>query len=74
MTTAELRNTFDSLTPDEQLRLVQDLWDRIAQDPARVPVPKSHLDELERRLADYDAAPHDVVEWSDVVAEARSRK
>jgi len=38
-----------SLSTAEKILLVEDLWDSIAADAAPLPVPQSHLDELERR-------------------------
>lgn len=45
---------FRHLTPDERLQLVEDLWDSLAREtPEAVPVPESHVREVERRLAAY---------------------
>lgn len=43
--------TFDHLPPEERLRLLEDIWDSIA-DVASVPVPPWHIAELDRRLDD----------------------
>ena len=37
----------------EQIRYLQALWDRIAETPGEVPVPRVHLEIAERRLAKY---------------------
>jgi putative addiction module component (TIGR02574 family) len=42
---------FSKLTKTEQLRYVQALWDR-------VPIPASHLDLAEARLAEHRRDPH----------------
>jgi len=44
------------LSTPEKILLLQDLWDDIAADDARVPVPDSHKIELRRRLEKHDAA------------------
>ncbi len=40
------------LPPAERLRLVEDIWDRLAASTADVPVPEWHREELDRRLED----------------------
>ncbi len=44
---------FSDLPKAEQIRYVQELWDRIAENPSEIPVPESHLALAEERLADY---------------------
>jgi putative addiction module component (TIGR02574 family) len=70
---AQLKGEIERLSTDEQLRLVEEIWDRLIADPDVVPVPDAHVAELERRLAEHDAAPDDVVAWDVLIAELRSR-
>jgi putative addiction module component (TIGR02574 family) len=44
---------FKTLSKAEQIRYLQKLWDRIAEGPEQLPVPKSHLRLAKGRLADY---------------------
>jgi putative addiction module component (TIGR02574 family) len=48
---------FNKLPKADQIRYLQALWDRIAENPADVPVPESHLQVAEQRLADYRRDP-----------------
>lgn len=48
---------FSKLSKTEQLRYVQALWDRVAQNPDELPVPESHIELAEQRLADYRCDP-----------------
>ena len=48
---------FSDLTKDEQIRYLQDLWDRIADRPGELPVPESHLRLAEGRLASHRRQP-----------------
>ena len=57
---------FDALSADEKIRYIQDLWDYIAADTAKVPVPDWHRRVLDERLAEYHAAPHEGEPWSEV--------
>jgi putative addiction module component (TIGR02574 family) len=48
---------FSELSKAEQVRYLQELWDRIAERPGELPVPESHLDLAEERLAEYRRDP-----------------
>ena len=48
---------FDQLTDPEKILLVEEIWDTIAADEANVPVPDSHLQELDRRISRYRSNP-----------------
>ncbi len=48
---------FAELSKGEQVRYLQALWDRIAEQPQDIPVPESHLALAEERLADYQRDP-----------------
>ena len=41
---------FAELSKAQQIEYLQDLWDRISELPAEIPVPESHLDLAEARL------------------------
>jgi putative addiction module component (TIGR02574 family) len=44
---------FSELSKAEQIRYLQALWDRIAERPSEIPVPESHIELAEERLAEY---------------------
>jgi putative addiction module component (TIGR02574 family) len=48
---------FADLPKAEQIRYLQALWDRIAEQPGELPVPESHLKLAEERLAEYRRDP-----------------
>lgn len=48
---------FSELTKAEQIRYLQALWDRIAERPGEIPVPESHIQLAEQRLAEYRRDP-----------------
>ncbi|MGE3154658.1 MAG: addiction module protein [Nitrospiraceae bacterium] len=58
---------FSKLSKAEQIRYLQALWDRIAENSGDLPVPQSHIELAEQRLADYRRDPtkarsaHDVL-------------
>jgi putative addiction module component (TIGR02574 family) len=48
---------FSKLSKAEQVRYLQALWDRIAENPDEIPVPETHLEVAEQRLAEYRRNP-----------------
>jgi len=57
---------FDEVSRDQRIAFVQDLWDRIAQNPDGVPVPDEHRRILEERLNDFRLNPQPGRPWSEV--------
>ena len=57
---------FDAVPKDQRIAFVQELWDRIAQDPDRVPVPNEHKRILDERLSAYQLNPQPGRSWSEV--------
>jgi putative addiction module component (TIGR02574 family) len=51
---------------EERLTLVEELWDSIAADSSAVPLTQTQRDELDRRIADHEANPDDVVPWEEI--------
>lgn len=48
---------FSQLSKEEQICYLQALWDRIAKRPDEIPVPESHIELAEQRLAEYRRDP-----------------
>lgn len=61
------------LSVHDQLELVEALWDGIVKHDAVPPPTDAQKAELDRRLADHEANPDDVVPWSEVKASALAR-
>lgn len=55
---------------DEQIELVEAIWDGIVSREAAQALIEAQKTELDRRLADHLANPNDVVPWSEVKAAA----
>ena len=68
-----LLNQARQLSLEEQLELVETLWDDIAKRNAIPPPTDAQKAELERRLADHESHPDDVVPWTEVKASALAR-
>jgi putative addiction module component (TIGR02574 family) len=63
----------DRLDVDERLALVEEIWATICADAKAFPLTDAQRAELDRRVADDDAFPDDVVPWDEIKAEIRSR-
>jgi len=63
----------DRLNIDESLALVEEIWATICADAKTFPLTDAQRAELDRRVADDDAFPDDVVPWDQVKASVRSR-
>ena len=57
-----------SLSADEKLMLVGELWDELAAHPDAFPPREDHVRILRERLEHYRKHPEDVVAWEDVKA------
>jgi putative addiction module component (TIGR02574 family) len=63
----------DRLNIDDRLALVEEIWASICADAKFFPLTDGQRAELDRRVADDDAFPDDVVPWDEVKASVRSR-
>lgn len=63
----------DKLDVDDRLALVEEIWASICADAERFPFSVSQRAELDRRVADDDEFPDDVVPWDEVKASVRAR-
>jgi len=57
---------FEDLNAEEKVQYLQDLWDYVAADSSKVPVPEWHRPILDERLAEYYAAPDEGKSWPQV--------
>jgi putative addiction module component (TIGR02574 family) len=64
----------ESLSASEKILLVEDLWDRISIDEASMPVPRSHKEELDRRLKLYESHPGNLLTLEDLQEGIKSRR
>jgi putative addiction module component (TIGR02574 family) len=63
----------DRLNVDQKLALVEEIWATICVEAKSFPLSDAQRAELDRRVADDDAFPDDVLPWDEVKASARSR-
>ena len=62
-----------SLTPEDRLGLLEDLWDSLAAVPKVLPLTPTQRVELDRRLDDLDAEGPVGIPWDEVLSRIRNR-
>ncbi len=62
-----------SLTPEERLSLLEELWDSLAAAPEAVPFTEAQRAELDRRLDDLESEGPVGIPWDEVLSRIRSR-
>jgi putative addiction module component (TIGR02574 family) len=63
----------DQLTVAQRILLVEEIWDSIATEAAQLPLPASQEQDLQRRLAAYQANRKAGSSWEDVKARLREQ-
>lgn len=63
----------DSMSVEDRIALVKDIWDSVAIEAGLLPPTTAEKAELDRRIAEDDASPNDTVAWETIKAEAQTR-
>jgi putative addiction module component (TIGR02574 family) len=61
----------DGWPVDDRIHLVQAIWDRIVESGEEVDLTDAQKADLDRRLAELDAAPHEILHWDEITAHVR---
>ncbi len=62
-----------SLSLEERLRLMEQLWESLTPKPEAVPVTSAQREELDRRLDELDREGPSGIPWDEVLRQVRSR-
>ena len=62
------------LSTPEKILLVEDLWESIASEESLVPVPQSHMVELNKRLKRYESVPGNLLSLEELRTRIERRK
>jgi putative addiction module component (TIGR02574 family) len=63
-----------SMSLDDRIRMVEAIWDDIAADRAFPSLTEAQKRELDRRLADDEENPDDVVTWESIMEHGRKKR
>ena len=61
------------LSPDERLRLLDELWESLSATPEAIPLTDAQRDELDRRLDELDRVGPVGIPWEEVLRQIRGR-
>jgi putative addiction module component (TIGR02574 family) len=61
------------LSPEERLRLIEELWDSLSEKQGTVPLTDAQREELDRRLDDLERSGPEGIPWDQVLQHIRSR-
>jgi putative addiction module component (TIGR02574 family) len=73
MTVARIKQQAMALAPRQRLRLVQDIWDSLVEEPAEVRVPDHHRQLIDQRLARHERDPGGTIRLSEAKARVRRK-
>jgi putative addiction module component (TIGR02574 family) len=62
-----------AMSLDDRIALVQAIWDSIADEADAFPVTEEQQRELDRRIAELDANPKNVLTWEEFKARLREQ-
>ncbi|MCK4841978.1 MAG: addiction module protein [Methylococcales bacterium] len=62
----QIRNEVSKLGLSEKLLLVEEIWDSIAANNSKIPMPMWQKQELDRRYKEYKEGKLDLHNWDDV--------
>ncbi len=62
-----------SLSPEERLQLLDDLWESLSTTPEAVPLTHAQREELDRRLDELDREGPAGIPWEEVLRRIRGR-
>jgi putative addiction module component (TIGR02574 family) len=70
---SEVLSAANALSVDDRIRLMDAIWDGIDTNGPIPELTEAQKQELDRRLAEDDASPEDVIAWEDINAEIKAR-
>jgi putative addiction module component (TIGR02574 family) len=63
----------DQLSVAQRILLVEEIWDSIADEEAEIPLTEAQRQDLQRRIAAYEANPMAGSSWEEVKARLRGQ-
>ena len=63
----------DDLSPDERLKLLEQLWDSLGKNAESLPLTGAQRDELDRRLDDLERDGGGGIPWEQVLERIRGQ-
>ncbi|WP_256874382.1 addiction module protein [Nostoc sp. C057] len=67
-------NEIATLSVEDRIRIVQAIWDSIAAEQVYPDLTDAQKQELDRRTADYDSNPDNVLTWEEIKASIKGQQ
>jgi len=67
-------NEIATLSVEDRIRIVQAIWDSIAAEQVYPDLTDAQKQELDRRIADYDSNPDNVLTWEEIKASIKGQQ
>jgi len=67
------RTEIEELSPEERLRLIEDVWETFQTSPNSLELSGEHRAILDQRLSELERNPDKTMSWDEVLQKARSR-
>lgn len=67
-------NEIATLSVEDRIRIVQAIWDSIAAEQVYPDLSDAQKQELDRRIADYDSNPDNVLTWEEIKASIKGQQ
>jgi putative addiction module component (TIGR02574 family) len=64
----------ETLSPEERLKLLEELWDSLSSSPDAVPLTEPQRQELDRRLDELERGGPGDIPWEEVQRRISSRR
>jgi len=69
----QLKQEINQLNLSDKIRLVEDLWDSIAENQENLPMPDWHKRELDKRLQAFQSGETQIVDWNTIQKELKTK-
>lgn len=74
MNLTETLNEITSLSVEERIRIVRVIWDSIAAEQVYPDLTIAQQQELDRRIADYEVNPNNVLTWEEIKTSLKEKQ
>jgi putative addiction module component (TIGR02574 family) len=64
----------DKLSDEEKLGLVEEIWESMEEPVKGIPLTETQKQELDRRVAHYEAHPESALTWDELKQRVRAKR
>jgi putative addiction module component (TIGR02574 family) len=64
----------DKMSAEERMKLVEEIWDSISEERVHADLSDAKKDALQRRVAELDSNPDNVLTWDEIKAQVKGNR